>query len=150
MVIVSLVERVASHANGFARKSLLCQTKNGMDLGVGAAASTGEIFSTRTIIVQDEKKYSGLQALLMSLMVILVSEIGDKTFLIAAVMAMQHPRLLIFSAAIAALLVMTVLSALMGQVLPQLISKNYSEIAAAVLFFIFVRHISYSGVQTWD
>jgi putative Ca2+/H+ antiporter (TMEM165/GDT1 family) len=28
----------------------------------------------------------------MSLFVILVSEIGDKTFLIAAVMAMQHSR----------------------------------------------------------
>ena len=35
---------------------------------------------------------SGFQSMLMSFMVILVSEIGDKTFLIAAVMAMQHSR----------------------------------------------------------
>lgn len=32
---------------------------------------------------------------------------------------------------------MTILSAAMGQILPQLISRNYTEIAAAILFFIF-------------
>src|SRR4051812_14328878 len=66
--------------------------------------------------------------LLKSFMVILVSEIGDKTFFIAAVMAMKSPRSLIFSAAIAALLVMTVLSAFMGHVVPQLISKRYTQL----------------------
>lgn len=73
----------------------------------------------------------------MSFLVILVSEIGDKTFLVAAVMSMQHSRLLVFSAAIGALIVMTVLSALMGQILPQLISKQYTEIAASILFLLF-------------
>ena len=73
----------------------------------------------------------------MSFMVIIVSEIGDKTFLIAAVMALQHSRLLVFSAAMAALLVMTVLSAIMGVVLPELLSKQYAEIAASILFLIF-------------
>ena len=60
----------------------------------------------------------------MSFMVIIVSEIGDKTFLIAAVMALQHSRLLVFSAAMAALFIMTVLSAIMGYVLPELFSKR--------------------------
>jgi putative Ca2+/H+ antiporter (TMEM165/GDT1 family) len=73
----------------------------------------------------------------MSFLVILVSEIGDKTFLVAAVMSMQHSRLLVFSAAIGALIVMTVLSALMGQILPQIISKQYTEIAASILFLVF-------------
>jgi Ca2+/H+ antiporter, TMEM165/GDT1 family len=108
-----------------------------MEMNVGVASLSDSMLETFSS--QDQpQKYSGMQAMVMSLMVILVSEIGDKTFLIAAVMAMQHPRLMIFSAAIAALLVMTVLSALMGQVLPQLISKSYSEIAAALLFFVFV------------
>ncbi|KAJ3308780.1 karyopherin beta [Boothiomyces sp. JEL0838] len=80
---------------------------------------------------------SGPEALLVSFLVILVSEIGDKTFLIAAVMAMTHPRLLIFSAAMGALIVMTILSALMGQILPQLISKQYTELLASVLFLVF-------------
>lgn len=38
-------------------------------------------------------------------------DIGDKTFFIAAVMAMRHPRLEVFVSAIAALALMTVLSA---------------------------------------
>lgn len=72
-----------------------------------------------------------------SFVVILISEIGDKTFLIAAIMAMTHPRLLIFSAAIAALGVMTVLSAFLGQVVPTLISKKYTQFLAAILFVVF-------------
>jgi Ca2+/H+ antiporter, TMEM165/GDT1 family len=37
---------------------------------------------------------SVMQGFLKSLGVIFASEIGDKTFFIAAIMAMQHPRLL--------------------------------------------------------
>ncbi|KAI8813089.1 hypothetical protein BJ742DRAFT_520282 [Cladochytrium replicatum] len=78
-----------------------------------------------------------LSALLMSFLVILVSEVGDKTFFIAAVMAMKNPRLLIFAAAMSALGVMTVLSAYLGHVVPNLISKRYTEFLASTLFFIF-------------
>ncbi|KAG8038558.1 hypothetical protein G9C98_006254 [Cotesia typhae] len=51
-----------------------------------------------------------IHAFLGSLSVILVSELGDKTFFIAAIMAMRHPRLTVFSGAIAALALMTILS----------------------------------------
>ena len=68
---------------------------------------------------------------------IMFSEIGDKTFLIAALMAMKHPRLVVFSAAFAALITMTVLSAVLGHAVPTLISKRYTNYAAAVLFLIF-------------
>ena len=40
--------------------------------------------------------------------VIIVSELGDKTFFIAAIMAMRHARATVFSGAIAALGVMHV------------------------------------------
>lgn len=49
-------------------------------------------------------------AFLASLSVIVVSELGDKTFFIAAIMAMRHPRLTVFAGAIGALAVMTILS----------------------------------------
>lgn len=49
-------------------------------------------------------------AFVASISVILVSEIGDKTFFIAAIMAMRHSRLTIFFGAISALFLMTVLS----------------------------------------
>ncbi|KAL4892893.1 hypothetical protein BDV59DRAFT_178886 [Aspergillus ambiguus] len=78
-----------------------------------------------------------LHSLLFSFTMIVVSEIGDKTFLVAALMAMRHPRLLVFSAAFAALIGMTVLSAVLGHAVPTLIPKSFTKILAAVLFFIF-------------
>jgi putative Ca2+/H+ antiporter (TMEM165/GDT1 family) len=51
-----------------------------------------------------------------SLSVILVSELGDKTFFIAAIMAMKYSRLTIFAGALLALAVMTVLSVFMGAI----------------------------------
>ena len=49
-----------------------------------------------------------------SFMVILATEIGDRTFFIAAIMAMRHSRFIIWSGAVGALVVMTVLSTLRG------------------------------------
>lgn len=51
-----------------------------------------------------------LHAFIASLSVIVVSELGDKTFFIAAIMAMKHPRLTVFAGAISALTLMTILS----------------------------------------
>ena len=68
---------------------------------------------------------------------IIFSEIGDKTFLVAALMAMRHPRLLVFSAAFSALVVMTVLSAVMGHAVPALLSERFTHFAAAALFLVF-------------
>lgn len=51
-----------------------------------------------------------VHAFLASMSVIIVSELGDKTFFIAAIMAMRHPRLTVFAGALLALGLMTVLS----------------------------------------
>eukprot|EP00887_Chlorella_sp_A99_P008267 scaffold12.g8267.t1 len=69
--------------------------------------------------------------------VILASEIGDKTFFIAAVMAMRNSRRLVFAGAMGALAAMTVLSAALGWAAPNLISKKYTHYAAVALFFFF-------------
>ncbi|ORZ27827.1 hypothetical protein BCR41DRAFT_299266 [Lobosporangium transversale] len=76
---------------------------------------------------------------------IVVSEIGDKTFLIAAIMAMKHPRLLVFSAALSALAIMTVLSAAFGHAVPNLIPRTYTNYLAALLFFCFGIRMFYDG-----
>lgn len=68
---------------------------------------------------------------------IIFSEIGDKTFLIAALMAMKHPRLLVFSAAFTALIAMTILSAVLGHAVPTLIPKRITNFLAAILFLVF-------------
>jgi len=58
-----------------------------------------------------------LHGFVEALSVILVSELGDKTFFIAAILAMRNNKLTIFLAAIAALGVMTVLSVSLHSVL---------------------------------
>ncbi|KAL8686771.1 MAG: hypothetical protein Q9218_006876 [Villophora microphyllina] len=78
-----------------------------------------------------------LHSFILSFTMIIFSEIGDKTFLIAALMAMKHPRLVVFSAAFAALILMTILSAVLGHAVPTLIPKRYTNFLAAMLFLIF-------------
>jgi len=51
-----------------------------------------------------------VHAFVASISVIIVSELGDKTFFIAAIMAMRHPRFVVFVGAILALIVMTLIS----------------------------------------
>lgn len=55
----------------------------------------------------------------------------------AAILAMRHDRLTVFAGAFGSLLVMSVLSAAMGRVLPTLLPKMYTQLAAAVLFLAF-------------
>ncbi|KAG0257810.1 hypothetical protein BG011_003739 [Mortierella polycephala] len=85
------------------------------------------------------------QSFFLSLAMIVVSEIGDKTFLIAAIMAMKHPRLLVFSASLSALAIMSVLSAAFGHAVPNLIPKTYTNYLAALLFFCFGIRMFYDG-----
>ncbi|KAF9173493.1 hypothetical protein BGX21_002829 [Mortierella sp. AD011] len=85
------------------------------------------------------------QSFFLSLAMIMVSEIGDKTFLIAAIMAMKHPRFLVFSAAISALAVMSILSAAFGHAVPNLIPRTYTNYLAAILFFCFGIRMFYDG-----
>ncbi|KAJ5594331.1 uncharacterized protein N7459_000539 [Penicillium hispanicum] len=79
----------------------------------------------------------GLHSLVFAFTMIIVSEIGDKTFLVAALMAMRHPRLVVFSSAFCALITMTVLSAVLGHAVPTLIPKTLTKFMAAILFLIF-------------
>jgi Ca2+/H+ antiporter, TMEM165/GDT1 family len=53
---------------------------------------------------------------------------------------MRNPRIVVFAGALSALVVMTVLSALIGRAFPMIFDKKYTSIAAAFLF-------AYFGVQ---
>jgi len=75
-------------------------------------------------------------AFVASISVILVSEIGDKTFFIAAIMAMRHSRLTVFAGALSALFLMTVLSATLGWA-TQIIPRKFTYYASTVLFALF-------------
>lgn len=87
-----------------------------------------------------------LHSFILSLTMILFSEIGDKTFLIAALMAMKHDRMLVFSAAFSALITMTILSAVLGHAVPTLIPKRFTNFLASGLFLVFGTRMLREGL----
>lgn len=72
-----------------------------------------------------------------SLAMTMLSEIGDKTFFAAAILAMRHPRRFVLTGCLTALIVMTILSALLGWAAPNLISRKWTHNITTVLFFGF-------------
>jgi putative Ca2+/H+ antiporter (TMEM165/GDT1 family) len=77
-----------------------------------------------------------LAAFVNSFIMILVTEIGDKTFFIAAVLAMRNGRIFVYAGAMSALTAMHLLSSLMGYALPALLSRKYTNIASTVSFIL--------------
>lgn len=96
---------------------------------------------------KDEGLIQPFHSWVLSFTMILVSEIGDKTFLVAALMAMKHDRIVVFSAAFGALLVMTVLSAVLGHAVPTLVPKRLTSFLAAGLFFVFGAKLLNEGMK---
>lgn len=87
-----------------------------------------------------------LAAFTAGLLLITVSELGDKTFFIAMLLAMRHSRRLVFVGAIAALATMTILSVLMGQVVA-LLPKAWLHLAEIILFISFGVKLLYDASQ---
>ncbi len=77
-----------------------------------------------------------LTAFTAGLLLITISELGDKTFFIAVILSMRHPKRLVFAGVVLALAAMTILSVMMGQVAALLPKKyiNYVEIALFIGF----------------
>jgi putative Ca2+/H+ antiporter (TMEM165/GDT1 family) len=78
---------------------------------------------------------------------ILATEIGDETFIVAALMAMRYPKAIVFGGAISALVIMTIISTALGFVVPSLISKRATGIGAGILYTFFglrLLYIAYS------
>uniref|UniRef100_A0A6M2E198 GDT1 family protein n=1 Tax=Xenopsylla cheopis TaxID=163159 RepID=A0A6M2E198_XENCH len=77
-----------------------------------------------------------IHAFVAALSVIVVSELGDKTFFIAAIMAMRHPRITVFAGAIAALALMTAVSAVFGMA-ATVVPRAYTYYISTALFALF-------------
>ncbi|MDX2213231.1 MAG: TMEM165/GDT1 family protein [Oculatellaceae cyanobacterium bins.114] len=85
-----------------------------------------------------------LNAFTAGLLLITISELGDKTFFIAVVLSMRHSRGLVFAGVAAALAAMTIISVVMGQAiafLPQI----WVSIATIVLFIGFGCKLLYDA-----
>ncbi|CAE7938086.1 unnamed protein product, partial [Symbiodinium sp. KB8] len=81
---------------------------------------------------------------------ILATELGDETFIIAAVMSMRHPKFTVLCGALGALYLMTVLSAFLGVVLPNLISQERVTQCATVLYTFFGLRLMWVGMRGED
>ncbi|CCE65532.1 hypothetical protein TPHA_0L01790 [Tetrapisispora phaffii CBS 4417] len=80
---------------------------------------------------------SASKSFIMAIVMIGISEIGDKTFLIAALMAMRSSRWVVFSAAASSLAIMTILSGLAGRSFVAIIPVHLTHFLAGVLFLVF-------------
>ncbi|CEH17641.1 Predicted membrane protein [Ceraceosorus bombacis] len=99
------------------------------------AAASSNILPFFSSVVQ--AAHDDPRALWSAFSMIIVSEIGDKTFLIAAILSMRHARIEVFSGAFSALALMSVLSALLGAAFPTLLPKSLTTLLAAGLFLFF-------------
>ena len=77
-----------------------------------------------------ERRLSGF---LKTFAMILSMEIGDKTFFIGAILAMNNNKWMVLIGSVAALVVMCVISCLIGLSAPILMSREISVVVASVL-----------------
>ena len=94
-------------------------------------------------IVPDVTDSSGF---VQSFLLIFVSEIGDKTFFIAGLLAAKYGRLISFGGSIAALAVMTIISTVLGQIFHQIPASltqgvPFDDVVAVAAF-------AYFGIKT--
>lgn len=87
-----------------------------------------------------------IHAFVASFSVIIVSELGDKTFFIAAIMAMRYNRLTVLAGAMLALGIMTCLSVLFGYA-TTIIPRIYTYYVSTALFAIFGVRMLREGLK---
>lgn len=86
-----------------------------------------------------------LHGFVEAISVIVVSELGDKTFFIAAILAMRNNKLTVFLAAVSALAVMTVLSALLGFVVTTFVPREYTYYTCTAIMALFGLKMLYEA-----
>ena len=92
-----------------------------------------------------KKPQGAFSAFVQSFSSIVVSEIGDKTFFIAAIMAMRYNRLAVLAGALLALFLMTAISTAFGYVVPKLLPPSVTHILITILFFFFGAKLLYDA-----
>lgn len=122
------------------QEELITMPREGLDSQVQSVADSAPLLGSFHDLFKQSETPTDCAALINGLVasfsVILVSELGDKTFIITAIMAMKNSRLLVFISSALALLMMTILSVGMG-VAVTVIPKQYTHYASIVLFLCF-------------
>lgn len=90
-----------------------------------------------------------MEAVVETFSVMLVSELGDNTFLIAAIMAMKYPRMVVFLGAMSALVLMTFVSILCGWAVST-VPKIYLYYCSLVVMWTFGVKMIVDGFRLPD
>ncbi|SJM88900.1 related to GCR1-dependent translation factor 1 [Zygosaccharomyces bailii] len=91
--------------------------------------------------------HTALASFYMAVSMIAVSEIGDKTFLMGALMAMRHPKWIVFTSSFCSLAIMTILSGIAGHAFVSVISERYTRYFAGLLFLVFAYKLTLEGLH---
>ena len=97
----------AAHRDGLSGENLVPKKQLGGAFNPSAGSPSRKAGASGT--ADGKKKLSFTKAFTASVAMILATEIGDKTFFIAAVLSMRNDRAAVFGGAILALIVMTIL-----------------------------------------
>ncbi|XP_010553854.1 PREDICTED: GDT1-like protein 3 [Tarenaya hassleriana] len=141
-VVVSAQESGVENERRELEGSSMDLGRRGM-IGVDAVGDNVNLNSLGLKIDLESTGPGVFDALFASFSMIVVSEIGDETFIIAALMAMRHPKATVLSGALSALVVMTVLSTGLGRIVPNLISRKHTNSAATILYAFFGLRLLY-------
>ena len=87
-----------------------------------------------------------LKAFTAGLLLIMLSELGDKTFFIAMILAMRHSRRLVYIGVVTALAAMTILSVFVGQII-SLLPQSYIHDGEVLVFLGFGIKLLYDASQ---
>lgn len=85
-----------------------------------------------------------------SLSMIIATELGDRTFFLAAIMAMKHDRMAVFLGVMAAMVAMTVISCTFGVAAMVVLPPEYVHYIAAALMLYFSGRMLYEAWKNWN
>jgi len=108
---------------------------------VDEALSPAEKLAEKGSLISDDNFLHGFLA---ALSVIIVSELGDKTFFIAAILSMKNPRLTVFAGAILSLAIMHIMASFFGYA-TTVIPRIYTYYISSILFAIFGVKMLHEG-----
>lgn len=91
-----------------------------------------------------------VQGFTKSLTMTMLSEVGDRTFCVAAILAMRYPRKSVLLGCLVSVTATTVISALLGWAAPNLLSKGWSHHLTTFLFFLFGLRSLWEGFNEDD
>jgi len=137
IVIISMGEGISTFSRDYIVPANLFQEID-TDQGLSMSVATASPF-----VFWLSKEF--LNGFTSSMAMILATEIGDKTFFIAAVLSMRNSRTIVFTGAFLALFCMTILSTILGLILPSFFPREYVDFIGGVLFLYFGIRLIYDS-----